>query len=111
MSRPQATLDITLLGREFRVACLPEERESLLAAVAYVDAKMTEIAAKTKSSGERLAVMTALNIAHELLAPKPAPEVVVEPAADNFDTQEFTRRIKSIKARLDAAMAEQDKLF
>lgn len=112
MSRPpQSTLDVTLLGREYRVACPPEEREGLLAAVAYVDAKMTEIAAKTKSSGERLAVMTALNIAHELLAPASAPEAVPEAATDSFDTQDFARRIDSLNARLDAAMAEQDKLF
>lgn len=110
MSR-QSTLDVTLLGREYSVACPPEEREGLLAAVAYVDAKMTEIAAKTKSSGERLAVMTALNIAHELLAPKPMPEAIPEPAPDSFDTQELARRIHRIKARLDAAMAEQDKLL
>lgn len=112
MSRPhQSTLDVTLLGREYRVACPAEEREGLLAAVAYVDAKMTEIAAKTKSNGERLAVMTALNIAHELLTPAPAPETIAEPVSDSFDTQEFARRINLIKARLDTAMAEQDKLF
>lgn len=109
------TLDITLLGREYRVACLPEERESLLAAVALVDAKMAEIAAQTKSTGERLATMTALNLAHELLASKAAPEAVAEAAADStfdtFDRQEFTRRIGAIEARLDAAMAEQEKLF
>jgi len=109
------TLDITLLGREYRVACPPEERESLLAAVALVDAKMAEIAAQTKSTGERLATMTALNLAHELLASKSAPEAVAEAAADStfdaFDRQEFTRRIGAIEARLDAAMAEQEKLF
>ena len=111
----QSSLDITLLGREYRVACPPEERESLLAAVAYVDVKMAEIAAKTKSTGERLAVMTALNLAHELLVPKPASEAASAPSAessfDAFDRQEFARRIDAIEARLDAAMAEQNKLF
>jgi len=112
MSRPQqSTLDVTLLGREYRVACPAEEKDGLLAAVAYVDARMTEIAAKTKSSGERLAVMTALNIAHELLTPKPVPEAVPEPDPGDFDTQDFARRINRIKARLDEAMADQDKLF
>lgn len=109
-----STLDITLQGREYRVTCAPEERESLLAAVAHVDTKMAEIADLTKSTGERLAVMTALNLAHELLA-KPAPEAA--PAADSsapatsFDSVEFTRRIDSIVARLDTAMAEQVNLF
>lgn len=110
----RSTLDITLQGRDFRVACAPEEREALLAAVAFVDGKMGEIASKTRSTGERLAVMTALNLAHELLV-KPAPEqasaLVAETSATSFDSEKFTRRIDSIVARLDAAMAEQDKLF
>ena len=108
------TLDISLQGREYRVACAPEEREELLAAVAHVDTKMAEIAGKTKSTGERLAVMTALNLAHELLA-KPAPEAAEATdqmaQAASFDSEEFTRRIESIVARLDAAMEGQDKLF
>ena len=111
----QSSLDITLLGREYRVACPPEERESLLAAVAYVDVKMADIAAKTKSTGERLAVMTALNLAHELLVPKAVPQAASAASADStfeaFDRQDFARRIDAIEARLDAAMAEQDKLF
>jgi cell division protein ZapA len=60
-------LDIKLLGREYRVACKPEEREGLLAAVTYLDEKMRDLAVKTNSAGERLAVMTALNITHEFL--------------------------------------------
>ncbi|MFA6314200.1 MAG: cell division protein ZapA [Sterolibacterium sp.] len=110
----KSTLDIKLQGRDFRVACAPDERESLLAAVALVDGKMAEIATRTKSAGERLAVMTALNLAHELLA-KAAPETAATEVADasaaSFDSEKFARRIGSIVARLDAAMVEQDKLF
>ncbi len=61
-------LDITLLGKEYRVACPPEQRAALLDAAAYVDGKMRDIAEKTKSNlAERIAVMAALNIAHEHL--------------------------------------------
>ena len=77
-------LDITLLGREYRVSCAPEERESLQRAVEFLGGKMSELGAKTKSTGERLAVMTALNIAHELLTPKPEPEV--EHVADTHES-------------------------
>ncbi|MBP7394771.1 MAG: cell division protein ZapA, partial [Zoogloea sp.] len=48
-------LDIKLLGREYRVACKPEEKEGLLAAVTYLDEKMRDLAGKTNSAGERLA--------------------------------------------------------
>jgi cell division protein ZapA len=61
-------LDITLLGKEYRVACPPDQRAALLNAAAYVDGKMRDIAEKTKSNlAERVAVMAALNIAHEHL--------------------------------------------
>lgn len=96
------TLDIVLMGREYRVACAPGEREALQSAVAYVDEKMRDLAEKTKSTGDRLAVMTALNIAHELLSIK---------LPGGFDLLEFRRRIGAMQARLDTAMASQEKLF
>ena len=99
-----ATLDITLRGKEYRVACTAEEREGLLVAVDYVNEKMSDIAGKTKGAGERLAVMTALNIAHELLALRQGSDISVD--ADNLQ-----RRIISIEARLDAMIAEQQDLF
>jgi cell division protein ZapA (FtsZ GTPase activity inhibitor) len=61
-------LDITLLGKEYRVACPPDQRAALLTPPAYVDGKMRDIAEKTRNNvGERVAVMAALNIAHEHL--------------------------------------------
>ena len=64
-----ATLDVTLLGREYKVACKESERAELLDAVAFVDRRMREIrdAGKSAAGVERVAVMAALNIAHDLL--------------------------------------------
>jgi len=95
-------LDIKLLGREYRVACKPEEKDCLLAAVAYLDGKMRDLATKTNSSGERLAVMTALNISHEFLQLQ---------RAGGFDIPTLKRRIEHINGRLDTALAEQVNLF
>ena len=97
------TLDIKLLGKDYRVACPPEERESLQAAVELLDERMGEMAAKSKSTGERLAVMTALNLAHELLSQK-------NPGA-GVDRYDLKRRISAMEARLDEALALQEKLF
>ena len=99
----KSALDITLQGREFHVACAPEEREALLAAAALLDTKMTEIAKATKSAGERLAVMAALNLAHEFLAKKGT--------AKSVDAPDLRRRISAMEARLDAALAPQEDLF
>lgn len=102
------TLDIKLRGKDYRVACAPEEREALLAAASFLDAKMNEIAGITRSNGERLAVMVALNISHELLALRQSPD-----KAAAVDVEVAKRRIKTIEARLDAILAEQkqDALF
>ena len=98
------TLDIKLQGRLYSVACPAEERAALEEAVAFLDAKMNDIAAKTRSTGERLAVMTALNIAHELTALKKTPGAPL-------DTGDVKRRIQAMEAHLDAVLAEQEGLF
>ncbi len=95
-------LDIVLLGKEYRVACTPENREGLLAAVAYLDDRLVELSSKTHASGEKLAVMTALNIAHEFLQHQ---------RGNGFDMQGVKRRIGLMQARLDGVLAQQDKLF
>lgn len=102
------TLDIKLQGRSYSVACPPEEQEALLEAVALLDGKLADVAKKTRSTGERLAVMVALNLAHELVARKTAP---AEAAAAPFDSSETKRRIQAMEARLEAAMANQEDLF
>lgn len=97
------TIDVTLLGRSYRVACEDDEREALLQAVAYLDGKMSEIKAAGKVAGsERIAVMAALNIAHELLSTK---------LGSGFDIGQAKRRISAIEAQLDSALAKQEKLF
>ena len=68
MAEPK-TVEVNLLGRSYRVACDDNEREALMQAVAYLDAKMNEIRKAGKVMGaERIAVMAALNVAHELLS-------------------------------------------
>lgn len=97
------TIEVTLLGRSYRVACSDQEREALLRAVAYLEGKMNEIKLAGKVAGtERIAVMAALNIAHELLSMR---------LGEGFDMGEAKRRISSIEARLEAALAKQEKLF
>jgi cell division protein ZapA len=107
-------LDITLLGKEYRVACPPEERDGLLAAVAFVDAKMHDIAEKTKSNiAERIAVMAALNIAHEHLSQKnetSASDTKIEPGS-GLDFGAVRRRISDMEAKLEAVLVPQEKLL
>lgn len=103
MSDTPKTIAVSILGRNYKVACEDGEREALLQAVAYVDGKMGEIRNSGKVAGtERVAVMVALNIAHELLSTK---------LGGGFDLGQAKRRIAAIEATLDEAIARQDKLF
>ena len=97
------TMDVNIMGREFRIVCPDEEREELLEAVAYLNNRMREIRDGGKVVGsEHIAIMAALNITHELLIAR---------TREGFDTEEFKRRIGRMQAALDAVMPEQDKLF
>ena len=63
-----ATVRVQILGREFPVACPAGQEHELEVAAEFVDHRMREIQEKTGNSAlERLAVMAALNIAHEHL--------------------------------------------
>ncbi len=106
-------LDIVLLGKEYRVSCPPQEQAALRAAVEHVSAKMHEIAERTKSNiSERIAVMAALNIAHELLSQQAASsaQLTVE-SQTGLDIAQTKRRIRDMETQLDAALASQEKLF
>lgn len=103
MSDATQTLEIKLLDRELRVACPEEERDELLDAVAYLDKKMRGIRDAGKIvSVERIALMAALNITHELLSVK---------IGRGFDLADFKRRMNAMETAIDEALAEQDTLF
>ncbi|NJD26229.1 MAG: cell division protein ZapA [Betaproteobacteria bacterium] len=112
MSAEPKHLDVTIMGREYRVACTPEEREALLAAVELVDGKMRDIAQRTRTTiAERVAVMAALNIAHEHLSGTSGLALpVAAEAADILATSEAKRRIGGMGARLDTVLAPQQRL-
>ena len=96
-------LDVAIMGREFRVACAEDEQKGLLEAVDYLNGKMQEIRDRGKVIGlERVAIMAALNIAHEFLSMK---------VGGSFDIAETKRRIHRMETAIDQAMAEQSKLF
>lgn len=58
---------IRILDREYTVGCEPDERDSLIAAAKILDAKMREIRGNNRMAAlDRVAVLAALNLAHEL---------------------------------------------
>ena len=102
MTSNDSSLQINVMGREFRIACAPDEQKSLREAVDYLNRKMQEIKDQGKVSGlDRIAIMAALNISHEYLSTR----------FGNFDVAEIKRRMAGIETVVDQVLSEQDQLF
>ena len=96
------SVDVQILGREFTVSCTEEERQGLLDAVNYLDKKMRDIRDSGKVVGvERIAIMAALNLSHEVLNTK----------AGDIDIGDYKRRINAMQSQIDEAIAEHNKLL
>lgn len=66
--KSQDGITIHILDKEYMIACSEDERHDLLRSAKYLDSKMREIRDSGKIIGsDRIAVMAALNISHELL--------------------------------------------
>jgi cell division protein ZapA len=104
-TREKGALTISLMGREFRVACPEGEEKQLLASVDYLNRKLRDVRDTGKVVGnERIAIMAALNIAHELLSNRPS--------ASNFDAGTFRGRIEAMQETVESALAaDQENLF
>ncbi len=110
------TLDVTLLGRAYKFACKESERAELQDAATFLDRQMHDIRAGGKVAAvERIALMAALNIAHELLrarqqasaaadapAPSPAPVVVDDTSA--------RRRIHHMQSAIEQLLADSESM-
>lgn len=89
-------ISVSILDRDYKFTCPDEEREALKSAALLLDEKMREV----RSAGnllalERIAVMTALNLADEILKLRAAEKQ----RHDNIDS-----RIKTLADELDNAL-------
>ena len=85
MSDESVTVTVKLLDREFLVGCKPSEREGLLSAVEHLSHKMREIRHASRSPGyDRIAVLAALDITHELLMPRRSQSALSDSAGEHI---------------------------
>lgn len=91
-------VDVNIMGRDFTVSCTDEERPGLINAVNFLDKKMRDIRDNGKVVGaERIAIMTALNLAHELLNSK----------SGSVDVGDIKRRVTQMQDQIDKACAKK----
>jgi len=68
VSKDTSSLNIEIMDKEYRVSCPPDEQDSLRASAEFLNKKLNEIKQRGSIIGaERIAIMVALNLAHELL--------------------------------------------
>lgn len=96
MSNEPRPVNVNILDKEYLIACDQEEREKLHSAVNLLNSKIQEVRASGKVIGtERIAVMAALDIAHELLAYKHKNEYYIS---------EVRAGIERLSSKIDRAL-------
>ena len=98
----QARVSVRIMEKEYVVACPYEERSALLDAAEFHNARMREIRDSGKVVGlDRIAVMAALNLAHEFLKGKDR-----ESRLDNGVGQ----RVRALRERVEGALGKSQQL-
>jgi cell division protein ZapA len=86
-------VSVKILDREFTVGCEPDERDKLTAAAHFLDARMREVRGSNRMAAlDRVAVLTALNLAAELLQIK---------QQDGSQDQALVRTLGEMNRKLD----------
>jgi cell division protein ZapA len=91
------SLKIQILDKEYQVNCAPEEKEVLLESATLVNNKMEEIRKSSSVIGlERIAVMTALNLAHD----------VIDGKNSNTENSSASKVFKNLDIKVSEALLE-----
>lgn len=98
--REQANpVGIRILDKEYMVTCPDEEKEALVASARYLDQRMKEARDGGKVLGtERMAVMTALNVVHDLL--------IQQKEKEDID-RDVGERVRNLEEKIDVALGRR----
>jgi cell division protein ZapA len=89
-------VNVRILDRDYLIACEPDEREGLISAAHLLDARMRDIRGGNRMAAiDRIAVMAALNLAHELLQARQTSE---------HRDQQITRTLGDLNRKLDSLL-------
>lgn len=89
-------VSVSILDRDFLIACTPEERDGLLAAARYLDGKMREMRNSARTATlDRIAILAALNISHELLGAR---------QRESAESAQLAEKLQALHAKLERAL-------
>ena len=87
---------VSIMQREFTVACTAEERQGVVEAAAYFDKQMRASSQGTQALGaDSCAIMAGLNISHELLTLRKSAS----------DSEQINSRLESLHRQVDEVVA------
>ena len=99
MTNPQP-ISIIILDKEYKVACPVGEQTALLASAKYLNDKMREVRDSGSILGsERIAVITALNIANDYLSSQ---------ADKNHISEDLSPRLKNLETKISQALEQSE---
>jgi cell division protein ZapA len=99
MSGAERPVTVTILDKDYLISCSDEERDQLHTAAAFLNQKMKEMKSAGKVVGtERIAVMAALNIAHELLACR---------QHSNETSTSIDSTVRRLQSKIDEALTQR----
>jgi cell division protein ZapA len=89
-------ISVSILDKDYKIACPSGEQPALLASAEYLDSKMREVRDSGNVMGsERVAVITALNITNDLLKSSQVEKALGE---------KFPPRLKSLETKISKAL-------
>lgn len=96
---PNIAVSVYILDKEYRVVCREGEQDGLRASAQYLDRRMREIRQSGRIVGaDRIAVMAALNITHELLEQR---------TTQGHGEQVLSQRIQSLQEKIEGALNDE----
>lgn len=102
MTETLAHVNIKILEKEYQIACKSDERADLLDSAELLNQRMRQIRESGKVTGlDRIAVMAALNMAHELLQASSKGESLESDAA---------LRLQAMRERVESALQSGQQL-
>ena len=89
------------MEKEYRIACAPNHKDSLVNSATLLNNKMQEIRSSGKVIGsDRIAVMAALNLAHDLLQQQQ------QTSSDN----QLAQHLRQLREKIDGVVNESKQM-
>jgi len=102
MSEQSTAVQVKILDKEYQVNCPPSDQEALVKSAKYLDENMRKIKGRGNIHGaEKIAVMAALNITHDMLRKNRMINEVRHVTA---------QQIKGLEDKIDTALANTRQL-